>query len=229
MTTRTLGKQNEVRLERGTSGAARSRLATLIPSALWIAAAALILASLALPYWGMTLQAPQYPGGLTMRVFVNRMTGDADPRLDEVREIDGLNHYIGMAPLRDAAAIERQLAPIAMTVIVLLVGATAFIHRKWFAPMTVPAILLPAIFLGDMYYWLRRYGQGLDPRAALSNAVKPFTPTLLGRGEIGQFSTDAGVGLGFWMAATASALILVALHYRRAARRSATAEMDAGR
>lgn len=194
----------------------------LLSTTLFIAATALLVASIFMPYWQMRLNAPQYPAGLYLTVYIDHLEGD-------ISEIDGLNHYIGMAPLRDAAAIERQLAPMAMTVIVLLVAATAFIHRKWFAPMTVPAMLLPVIFLGDMYYWLRSYGQGLDPRAALSNAVKPFTPTLLGRGEIGQFSTDAAVGPGFWMSALASILILVALHYRRAARRAAIAEMGGER
>ena len=96
-----------------------------------------------------------------------------------------------MAPLAEAAQFEREIAPVAMVVIVLLIGATAFVHHKWFAPLTLPAMLLPLIFLGDMYFWLRRFGQGLDPNAALSSSIKPFTPTLLGHGAIGQFSTDA--------------------------------------
>lgn len=191
----------------------------MLSTILFIAATALLVVSIFQPYWQMRLNAPQYPGGLYLTVYIDHLEGD-------ISEIDGLNHYIGMAPLRDAAAIERQLAPMAMTVIVLLVAATAFIHRRWFAPMTVPAMLLPVIFLGDMYYWLRSYGQGLDPRAALSSSVKPFTPTLLGHGEIGQFSTDASVGPGFWMSVAASLLIIVALHYRTKARLAAAVEVD---
>jgi len=85
-------------------------------------------------------------------------------------------------------------------------------------------MMLPVIFLGDMFYWLRKYGQNLDPSAALSNSVEPFTPTLIGRGTIGQFSTDAKLMPGFWMAVAASLLIMVGLHYRRAARKAA--ELD---
>ncbi len=194
----------------------------MVSTTLFVAATAILVASIFMPYWHMRLNAPQYPSGLNLTVYIDHLEGD-------ISEIDGLNHYIGMAPLKNAASIERQLAPIAMTVIVLLVAATAFIHRKWFAPMILPAVLLPVIFLGDMYYWLRSYGQGLDPRAALSNAVKPFTPTLLGHGVIGQFSTDAAVGPGFWMSAVTSIFILVGLHYRRSARRAATAELERGR
>lgn len=45
-----------------------------ISPVLFISAAILLLASIAFPYWGLVLEAPQYPGGLEMRVFVNYMT-----------------------------------------------------------------------------------------------------------------------------------------------------------
>lgn len=184
---------------------------------LFIAAAALIVASIFLPYWHMRLNAPQFPQGLDLTVYIDHMQGD-------ISTIDGLNHYIGMKPLGGAAQLERLLAPFAMGAIVLMILATAFIHRKWFAPLVLPAMFLPLIFLGDMYYWLRSYGQGLNPRAALSSSVKPFTPAVLGHGDIGQFSTDATLRPGFWMAAAASLLILVGLHERRKARQAAVRE-----
>ncbi len=185
---------------------------------LFIAAAALLVASIFLPYWHMRLNAPQFPKGLDVTVYVDHLEGD-------INAIDGLNHYIGMKPLREAAQIERQLAPLAMFAVVLMVAATAFIHRKWFAPLVLPAMFFPLVFLADMFLWLRHYGQNLDPRAALSGAVKPFTPTVLGHGTIGQFSTDANVESGFLLACLASVLILLGLHFRRKARRSAEREL----
>jgi hypothetical protein len=181
---------------------------------LLVSAAALIVASIFFPYWTMRLNAPQYPKGLDLTVYLDHMEGD-------ISEIDGLNHYIGMARIRDAARLERELTPLALVAIVLMIAATAVIHRKWFAPLVLPAMLLPLIFLADMAFWLRRYGQNLDPRAALSGAVKPFTPAVLGHGSIGQFSTDAALGSGFWMAAVASAMLIAGLHYRRQARLAA--------
>jgi hypothetical protein len=190
-----------------------------VSTTMFILAAAMLVASIFFPYWHMRLNAPQYPQGLFLTVYIDHIEGD-------IAEIDGLNHYIGMAPLRDAARLERELAPTAMLVIVLLIVGTAFVHRKWFAPLTLPAMFLPLIFLGDMYFWLRRFGQGLDPGAALSSAIKPFTPTLLGHGAIGQFSTDAAVKGGFWLATTASVLILFGLHFRRQARLAAERELS---
>jgi hypothetical protein len=190
----------------------------LTSTLLFIAAAALVVASIFFPYWKMRLNAPQYPKGLYLTIYIDHVRGD-------ISEIDGLNHYIGMAPLGLAAELERTIAPFAMAAVILMVLASAFIHRKWFAPLTLPAMLLPVAFLGDMYYWLHSYGQNLDPGAALSNAVKPFTPTLIGHGVIGQFSTDASLQTGFWLAASASVLILIGLHYRRKARRAAAIEV----
>src|SRR3990172_12431548 len=65
----------------------------LIPTLLFIAAAALLVISVFLPYWQLTLHAPQYPQGLHVQSYLNRLDGD-------VKEINGLNHYIGMRPLR---------------------------------------------------------------------------------------------------------------------------------
>ena len=70
-------------------------------------------------YWALTLHAPQYPSGLKVTVFTNQVTGD-------VREVDGLNHYIGMIPLGDAASIERSIAPYAIVAFVILAYTTLF-------------------------------------------------------------------------------------------------------
>ena len=182
-----------------------------LSTALLIVAAAILAISTFLPYWRIRLNAPQYPNGLFVVVYVNHMEGD-------VREVDGLNHYIGMAPLKEAANIERSLAPIAMVAIALMIIGVAFIHSKWFAVLAIPAMLFPFIFLADMWVWLWYYGNHLDPTAALSSSIKPFTPAILGTGMVGQFSTTAVLQLGWYLALLAAILAGVGLHYRRQAR-----------
>lgn len=186
------------------------RLRYLLPSLLLALAAFCLLVSIFVPYWRMTLLAPQYPGGLQVQVYVDRMTGD-------VREIDGLNHYIGMRPLGEAAHLERSLSIIAIAVLSLLVVAAIFIHSRWAALLALPALLFPALFLGDLAFWLRNFGQNLDPRAPLSNAIKPFVPPVLGEGVVGQFRTVAMVERGFYLAILASCLILLGLYFHRRA------------
>jgi len=189
---------------------AARRMRYLWPTLCLVGAAILLIISIFLPYWSLVLHAPQYPGGLVVNAYVNHLEGD-------VREIDGLNHYIGMRPLGEAAQLERSISIFAIGALALLVAAAVFIHSPWAALLSLPAVLLPLVFLGDLYFWLSNFGQNLDPTAALSNAVKPFTPTIMGEGVIGQFRTVAYADFGLLLASAASILILVGLYLQRRA------------
>lgn len=186
------------------------RMRYLWPTLCLVGAAILLIISIFMPYWSLVLHAPQYPKGLTVHAYINHLEGD-------VREIDGLNHYIGMRPLGEAAQFEKSISIFAIGALSLLVLAAIFIHSPWAALLSLPAILLPPVFLGDLYFWLSNFGQNLDPSAALSNAVKPFTPTILGEGVIGQFRTVAYADIGLLLASGASILILVGLYLQRRA------------
>lgn len=167
-----------------------------------------LLCSLFFPYWHMKLDAPQYPKGLYLNAYVNRLEG-------HVREINSLNHYIGMRPLEQAATLEKAMSVWAIIAMVLLVEGATYIHSKWAALCVLPALLFPAGFLIDLHWWMSHFGQNLDPRAPLSSSVKPFTPPILGTGVIGQFKTIAWMGWGLWLAWAAAGLSLLALlfHY----------------
>jgi copper chaperone NosL len=182
----------------------------LLPTVLFMAAAVLLMISIVTPYWKMTLLAPQYPGGLQMQAYLNHLEGD-------VREIDGLNHYIGMRPLGEAAQLERSLSIIGISVLALLVLGAITVHNRWAALLVLPALLFPAIFLIDLHLWMSHFGQNLDPHAPLSAAIKPFTPPVLGEGKVGQFRTVAGPDVGLVLAMIASAVILVGLWAHRRA------------
>lgn len=191
----------------------------LLPTVFLGLAAFCLLVSIFQPYWKMTLLAPQYPGGLEVKAYVNRLEGD-------VSEIDGLNHYIGMRPLGEAAQLERSLSVLIISVTALLVVSAIFIHTKWAALLALPALLFPAIFLADMYFWLRNFGLNLDPTAALSGAIEPFVPPILGEGVVGQFKTVASADSGLYLAAFASLLILVGLFFHRRAYKPLVEEME---
>lgn len=199
--------------------AAEERIRYRLPALLLALAAVILLASIFLPYWQMTLLAPQYPGGLAVEVYVNKMTGD-------VAEIDGLNHYIGMRPLGEAAQLERSMSIAAITMLSLLLVAAIFIHTKWVTLLVLPASLMPAVFLADMYFWMRNFGLNLDPTAPLSSSIEPFVPPILGEGVVGQFRTIAEFQIGLYMAFLASLLILTALYFHRRAYKPLVDEME---
>lgn len=167
-----------------------------------------LLVSIFLPWWHMELDAPQYPQGLFLTAYVDRLEGD-------VREIDSLNHYIGMRPLGEAAHYEKAVAVWAIIAMVLLIEAAAFVHTRWAVLLALPAIFFPIGFLADLQYWMHTFGQNLDPGAALSSSIKPFTPTVLGEGGIGQFKTYADLGTGFWLASACSILTIIAFVFHR--------------
>ena len=155
-------------------------------------AIALYVASLFLPWWDLTLYAPQYPHGLHLTISLTGMGGD-------VREINMLNHYIGMGNLDEAAKHERELAGWGVGLIgVLILGIALIAGRKTGKLLVVPGIMFPVVFLADAYYWMYHFGHTLDPHAPLH--VAPFTPQLFGNGEIGQFLTFATPSAGFWLA-----------------------------
>jgi len=189
---------------------AAHRMRYLWPTLCLAGAAILIIISIFLPYWSLVLHAPQYPKGLVVNAYINHLEGD-------VAEIDSLNHYIGMRPLNEAAQLERSISIFAISALALLVLAAVFIHSPWAVLLSLPAVLLPPVFLADLYFWLNHFGQNLDPNAALSNAIDPFTPTILGEGMIGQFKTVAYADFGLLMASAASILILVGLYLQRRA------------
>ncbi len=182
----------------------------VVPSVLLLAAAALLAASFWQPYWRMRLYAPQYPKGLRVVAYLNRLTGD-------VQEIDGLNHYIGMRPLNEAAQLERQTSALLVGVLACLLCAAIFIHSPWAALAAAPAVLWPAGFLLDLHLWMAHFGTNLDPSAALSSSIKPFVPPVLGEGLIGQFRTVAHVADGWRLSVAAAVLVLVALWFHRRA------------
>lgn len=170
--------------------------------ALSLLAAGCFAASWFLPWWTFQLFAPQYPKGLSLVIHLTGVTGD-------VAEIDVINHYIGMHSLADAAELERAashwivgLTAAAVFVLNLLVSK----NGGWLPVLF--GLGLPLGFLIDTTYWMYQSGHDLDPTAAIN--LKPFMPTVLGEGKVGQFRTEALPALGFWVALAGVALLGVA-------------------
>lgn len=169
-------------------------------------AGAMIVGAYFLPWWKLTLYAPQYPHGLLVTIALTGLTGD-------VAEINELNHYIGMAKLESAAPVERRLAVYGLgAVVIALLGMTLLLGRKVNKLLFLPAAVFPLGFILDNLYWLHRFGNNLDKHAALR--IPPFTPELFGNGEIGQFRTFATPALGFWIVIGA-AVVVVAANFLR--------------
>jgi len=194
-------------------GSSRRLFDYLLPSALLMLAALMLMVSIFLPYWGMNMYAPQYPrhlGGLKVDVYINHLEGD-------MREIDELNHYIGLPPLDEGGQLERSISVYAVVALGLLLMAGVFVHNQWAGIMALPILGYPLVFIADLWWILYSYGHSIDPASALGGAIGPFTPPILGVGKIAQFETEASFGMGFYLALVAIGVLLVGLWFHRAA------------
>lgn len=189
---------------RGQDAVVHSGSASRWLSGLLLAAgAALIPLSYLAPWWSFTLYAPQYPHGLRLLVSLSHVSGD-------VREVNMLNHYIGMKSLTLAAPLERAVALYAIIAVAAAVVLVALsLPPRWRRGSAALAALPPLGFLVDSWFWLWRFGHDLDHHAPIKLA--PFTPQLFGNGEIGQFMTFARPELGFWLGALAPLLVACAV------------------
>lgn len=135
-----------------------------------------------LPVWRITLDAPQYPQGLSVEIYSHTVGGD-------LQEVNGLNHYIGMQEIQPDEFPEFKFIPFFILRFLVFAGLTALIGRMDLAAIGyMDFALFGTVMLFDFQGWLAQYGQNLDPTAAIE--LQPFTPKFLGTTMVGQF----GVG-----------------------------------
>lgn len=167
-----------------------------------LGAALLMIASLWLPLWTMTLKAPQYPDSLYLRAYGSYVTGD-------LREINIINHYVGMEVIDSVPAPEMALFPYAIWTLVVLSLAAPF--NVWANRGALAGIIMmPIVTLADLQWWLHDFGQNLDPTAPL-RFIEPFTPLALGISKIGNFESVSMVSYGFFAWGIAALLLYFGL------------------
>jgi nitrous oxidase accessory protein len=162
-------------------------------------AAVLLLGSLELPWWRMESRAPQY-GQRVLVVDVSPLTVTGD-----LKELDGLGHYIGMRSIQSFAPLERSLAPFAMVLVALAALAMPFLRGKKRVMAGVLVAAVPFGFLLDLAFWQKFACTHLDPTASMNMIANRVDSRLLGHYSIAQFHVDATLQSGFWLAAIAAA------------------------
>ena len=129
---------------------------------IWVRAAVLIcglllIPVLILPMWRIELTAPQYPEGLVLKIFPNKLGGD-------VEIVNGLNHYIGMKTLHAEDFIEFTILPYLIGFFALLSIVVALVNRKVFLYVLTGLFMAFAILsMVDFWRWEYDYGHNLDP------------------------------------------------------------------
>ncbi|GAA4281928.1 hypothetical protein [Gaetbulibacter aestuarii] len=161
-------------------------------------AALLPLGLFIFPLWKITLEAPQYPIPLGMKIFINDFA-DANPF--DIKNINLLNHYVGMKYIPDAIP-EFKIFPIGIifsTIIGLFIAFKG--NYKWFLGWFIYMVAVSAAGIYDFYIWEHDYGHNLDPKAILKftnpdGSVMGFQPPLLGTKHILNFTAHSYPQLG---------------------------------
>jgi len=161
----------------------KSRLALLL-------AAVILLPVYFFPLWNMTFRSNQYTDGLVLHIYAFELQGGKTPNRDDLREINSLNHYIGMRPLLESDFSEFVWLPFVIGALMLL-SLRALVIGKM--ANVIDVFVLFSYFglfsLWSFYHRLYTYGHNLDPTAAIK--VPPFTPPLFGAKQIANFSVTS--------------------------------------
>jgi hypothetical protein len=179
----------------------RSRILILL-------AAACLAAALAFPLWRIQLFSNQFPDGLLLEIFATRLQGGDGG--NDLNEINVLNHYIGMRPLEPQNFPEMKWIPFALGLFVLLCLRAAVLGRIRGLVDVFVMLTYFGLFSMVVFYWrLYSYGHELSPDAAID--VPPFTPPVLGKGELANFVVYSLPGPGAGLLTAAGVLLAVAI------------------
>jgi hypothetical protein len=193
------------------------------PRGLLLVAVVLLLPAYFSPLWKLTMFAPQYPDGLRLSIYSYKLEGGNAGQ--DVKEINVLNHYIGMRDLAAADFTEFKWIP-------FVVGALALLFLRCAALGNMGSlvdVLVLYLYFGLFSLWsfgykLYSYGHSLSPTAAVK--VPPFMPPVLGNRKLANFEVYSYPGVGSYaLAAVALVIAAAVLLAWREARASEAADV----
>jgi copper chaperone NosL len=164
-----------------------------------LAAVALLLVAARLPIWRAQFSAPQYPQGLGIAAYGDKVGGD----LGEIHE---LSHYIGMPAFNFVGMPEMRLWPLVILVAIVAAVLAVVTRQRWLRRLACAGLwLIPVGALADVQFRLWQTGHSLDPTAAIR--VPPFTPRVVGPTTLMNFTLWAYPGWALVLIAVAAALV----------------------
>src|SRR5688572_30633039 len=145
------------------------------------------------PLWSIYLIAPQYPEGLSMQIWLDKITG-------QVEIINGLNHYIGMKHIKAEMFPEFEFLVYVVGVYILLGLIVALVGRRSFLLAYIFLFVAGGIAaLVDFYLWGYDYGHNLDPQAAIQVPGLSYQPPLIGHKKLLNFDAFSYPDTGGWI------------------------------
>ena len=165
----------------------------------------LLVISIFVPLWQIDLDAPQYPEGLKLLIYPDKLAGNVDI-------INGLNHYIGMKTLHTDDFVEFKVLPYIIGFFALLFVAVAIVGRKKFLYIAFGLfVVFGIIAMYDFWRWEYDYGHNLDPNAAIIVPGMAYQPPLIGFKQLLNFGAYSMPALGGWLFISSGLLMLTSI------------------
>ncbi|WP_340690356.1 hypothetical protein [Hydrogenobacter thermophilus] len=150
------------------------------------------------PLWRIQLIAPQYPEGLRMFIWVNRITGGTE---FDLYNINLLNHYIGMKHIDPNAIPELKVLPFIMAFLIAFGLISALLAKRILLYAWVGTFIALAIIgLADFYKWEYDYGHNLDPSAPIKIPGLAYQPPLIGTKQLLNMTASSFPDIGGYIA-----------------------------
>jgi copper chaperone NosL len=152
-----------------------------------------LLLSFLFPLWRISMQAPQYPDGLSMDIYSYKLVGGNDGH--DVQEINVLNHYIGMRSITRDELRDLDWMPFALAAMALLALRAALLGTvRTMIDLSMITAFVSTVAFGRFVWMLWEFGHELDPKAPVR--VEPFMPVVFGSKKIANFMTHSMPALG---------------------------------
>lgn len=149
------------------------------------------------PIWTIDMEAPQYPEGIGMEISINKIEGQSK---QDLQNINGLNHYIGMKPITPESIPELKIMPwIFGFLIVTGLGIAVWGNRTALLIWIILFILLAIAGLVDFYLWGYDYGHNLNPDAAIKIPGMTYQPPLIGSKQLLNIKATSLPSTGFYI------------------------------
>ncbi|MEP6951922.1 MAG: nitrous oxide reductase accessory protein NosL [Ginsengibacter sp.] len=157
------------------------------------------------PLWQIQLNAPQYPEGLVLKMFPNKIAGNVDI-------INGLNHYIGMKTLHTKDFMEFTVLPYIITFFAAFCFLVVLLKkRKWLTALFILFVLFGITAMVDFWRWEYNYGHDLNPDAAIQIPGMAYQPPLIGYKKLLNFGAYSVPDIGGWIFVGVGLLLLITL------------------
>lgn len=175
--------------------------------ALFAVAALMLGVAVLFPLWRVSLTAPQYPEGLGMYIWAHTVAGIGP---NDLQNINGLNHYIGMKAIEPDAIPELKVMRPGIVAMSLLGLVVAFLgQRRWMRVWSGALLLAALVGLADFYKWEYDYGHDLDlENAPIKVPGMSYQPPLIGSKMLLNFTATSLPATGGLLAIGAVLLAL---------------------